>query len=553
MPTMNQNVTLDRDYIGTMKEIIQHGTLMDNRTGVATIKHTGALGISFNHLQTNDKNYLPVLTTKQVNYKAVLAELLWFINGDTSGKELLKETSIWKEWTSSSGSVGPMYGAMWRRRPVSIASGMLVDLEDLISKYNKEEYLSQITHCEKDEIEYTIKSNDNEFVKAAKDSNDPDYFAWVKMLEYCFSRYMDYCTDFKIEVDKNKFDTHEEAKEWLDTINKHWLMQDISYNMFGSVQSSSIYKPWLVFENFKKDVSRIPYNEARFNNVNSDDNVALTTFFHGVLYYSPWTTVFNVRLLSALSMLNARKIYGDVQYNRPIVYIDQLSEIIQTLKTNPDSRRMVVSSWEPSLLPNEKDTPSTNPDKGLMALAPCHHDWQVTTHYHNLNDLLTALSKQPGIDSTIVDKFNSEYNACIEENNHDSYKELYSEVLSVLNRYEEKNGTKKTSERYINLYFTMRSTDIFLGLPFNIASYGTLLYLLAREVNMDVGGLFFQSRDLHLYNNHLEQAKIQIERELKQSPHLVIKSDKSLFDLTLDDFELVDYNPDSKLTAKVSV
>ncbi len=104
----------------------------------------------------------------------------------------------------------------------------------------------------------------------------------------------------------------------------------------------------------------------------------------------------------------------------------------------------------------------------------------------------------------------------------------------------------------LNLYFQMRSTDVFLGLPFNIASYALLANLLAIECGYEVGELVYSGVDVHLYENHLEQARTQSERVPLSTPLIKVKR-KPFFEYEMDDFELVDYHNLGKLSAPVAV
>lgn len=104
----------------------------------------------------------------------------------------------------------------------------------------------------------------------------------------------------------------------------------------------------------------------------------------------------------------------------------------------------------------------------------------------------------------------------------------------------------------LNLYFQMRSTDVFLGLPFNIASYALLTNMLALECGYNVGELVYSGVDVHLYKNHLEQARTQLERNVLDMPSVIINQ-KPFFKYTMNDFHLIDYNHQGKLPAPVAV
>ena len=160
--------------------------------------------------------------------------------------------------------------------------------------------------------------------------------------------------------------------------------------------------------------------------------------------------------------------------------IDQISELIKQLKENPDSRRMVVSAWAVHDLPN-------------MVLPPCHYGFQVYTRELSLDERWKMADLKPNM-----------------------------EEFDWANKYCDHLGVPK---RAISLMWNQRSVDTFLGLPFNIASYGLLLEIIAKTVNMVPDELIGNLGDVHLYNNHIEQAKEQISRIPYELPKLNINTE----------------------------
>jgi thymidylate synthase len=160
--------------------------------------------------------------------------------------------------------------------------------------------------------------------------------------------------------------------------------------------------------------------------------------------------------------------------------IDQIQELINTLKANPDSRRMLVSAWNVNYLDE-------------MVLPPCHYGFQVYTRELSGEERWKLLKNKVG-----KKVFNSWVKDLM------PFGGGLSEELQIYN----------IPKRAISLMWNQRSVDTFLGLPFNIASYGLLLMMLADEVNMVPDELIGNLGDVHLYSNHIEQAKEQIGREL---------------------------------------
>ena len=156
--------------------------------------------------------------------------------------------------------------------------------------------------------------------------------------------------------------------------------------------------------------------------------------------------------------------------------IDQLSTVLQQIKQNPDSRRLIVSAWNVGELDQ-------------MALAPCHALFQ----FYVANNRLSC--------------------------------QLYQ-----------------------------RSADVFLGVPFNIASYALLTHLVAQQCNLDVGEFIWTGGDCHLYLNHMDQAKTQLQRAPFPPPQLLLKHKaSSLYDYCFDDFEFINYQSHPSIKAPIAI
>lgn len=208
--------------------------------------------------------------------------------------------------------------------------------------------------------------------------------------------------------------------------------------------------------------------------------------------------------------------------------IDQIANLINDIKTNPDSRRLMVNAWNVGEL-------------NQMVLPPCHYGFQVYTRELSLEEKGKWLNKNfPLISSSWLNKDGSKLS------DHEYLKELDFEY--------------KIPKRAISLMWNQRSVDTFLGLPFNIASYGLLLEIIAKEVNMVPDELIGNLGDVHLYSNHIEQAKEQIGRDSFNLPSVNINdywkfvSSSPVFadKLNLDMFELVDYKSHGQIKAPLS-
>ena len=182
-------------------------------------------------------------------------------------------------------------------------------------------------------------------------------------------------------------------------------------------------------------------------------------------------------------------VYGHQWRNWNSDEIDQIELVIKDLKNNPNSRRMLVSAWNPSVLPDTSKSFSENVANGKAALPPCHAFFQFYVHRGKLS--------------------------C----------QLYQ-----------------------------RSADIFLGVPFNIASYALFTMMMAQVCGYQAGDFVHTLGDAHIYNNHLEQLKLQRSRDPKPLPQMLLNPEiKDIFDFTFDDFTLLDYNPHPHIKGKVAV
>ncbi len=182
-------------------------------------------------------------------------------------------------------------------------------------------------------------------------------------------------------------------------------------------------------------------------------------------------------------------VYGHQWRNWNSDGIDQIAQAIDQIKNNPNSRRIMVSAWNPSVMPDTSKSFSDNVANGKAALPPCHAFFQFYVSKGKLS--------------------------C----------QLYQ-----------------------------RSADTFLGVPFNIASYALFTMMVAQVCGLDYGEFIHTFGDVHLYTNHLEQAKLQLSREPRELPTMKLNPNiKNIFDFTYEDFELINYNPHPHIKAAVSV
>ena len=200
---------------------------------------------------------------------------------------------------------------------------------------------------------------------------------------------------------------------------------------------------------------------------------------HGVKIWDAW----------ADSNGDLGPVYGHQWRNWNSEEIDQISDLITELKTNPNSRRLLVSAWNPSVLPDTKKSFEENVANNKAALPPCHAFFQFYVADGNLS--------------------------C----------QLYQ-----------------------------RSADIFLGVPFNIASYALLTLMIAQVCDLAPGEFIHTFGDAHIYNNHFEQIELQLSREPRPLPTMTLNPNvKDIFSFTYEDFTLENYDPHPTIKGSVAV
>jgi len=211
--------------------------------------------------------------------------------------------------------------------------------------------------------------------------------------------------------------------------------------------------------------------------------------------------------------------------------IDQISKVIKQIKNNPDSRRLIVSAWNVVDLPDESLTPQQNVKEGNMALAPCHVMFQFYTQELSLNERYDLYCK------LMTESYGDDFNyLSVSSINHDFF------------------DTLNIPKRKLSCMLTQRSTDSFLGVPYNIASYSLLTHMIAQQCNLEVGEFIWSGGDCHIYLNHLEQVEEQLKRTPYDLPTLNIKrKPDSIFDYKYEDFEIVNYKAYPHIKGKVAV
>lgn len=237
-----------------------------------------------------------------------------------------------------------------------------------------------------------------------------------------------------------------------------------------NIWNGDAYKKYKLKNVFATDVDYLTMDEF-IEKIKTDDQFAKMYGDLGPVYGRQW------RKWKTFRSDNPEAIKG---ISDSVQYFDQIKGLIKQLKENPDSRRLMVNAWNVG-------------DLEYMTLPPCHYGFQVYTRELNLDER--------------IDIHNGSVNPMSRSNDY----------------FHEHMDMYGIPRREISLMWNQRSVDTFLGLPFNIASYAALLMMIANEVNMVPGELIGNLGDVHLYKNHLDQARTQLLREPYKLPNFKLK------------------------------
>lgn len=436
-----------KQYLDLLQHIIDNGVDKDDRTG------TGTRSVFGYQMRFDLSKGFPLLTTKKVHLKSIIYELLFFISGNTNQRYLTNRgVNIWKEWGDENLNLGPVYSHQWRN-----FGGK---------------------HLNRMQPPSPGKTDSAGYVKGENEIADKLYTTWRGIHARCYNpgKSTYYCYGGKgVSVCDRwfTFSLFAEDVKYIDgweNKEQHWDDYQLDKDLFGD---GFTYSPadcvWVSRESNMRGKYTVKYK------VGHDDG-RVAEFCNPIDFY----TEHGISQGNFCQMLKGQRLRADgwflISKEDQTAGVDQLAELIDSIKTNPDSRRHLVSAWNPT-------------DLQFMALPPCHCLFQC-------------------------------YVA---------------------------NGK-------LSLQLYQRSADVFLGVPFNIASYALLTMMLASVCGLQPGEFIWTGGDTHLYSNHFEQAKLQLSRKPFDLPRMAIRPGvTSLFDFKYDDFTLIDYTSHPGIAAPIAV
>lgn len=443
----------DKQYLELLQDVLDNGTKKEDRTG------TGTLSVFGRQVRFNLNEGFPLLTTKKVFWKGVVEELLWFLRGETNIKSLVeKNVHIWDAWVDENGELGPVYGWSWRHwnaKPKAIKQPAPVLREGLEATY------LGVANGKNKELSILKKTWEG-MISRCYNKNDIGYILYGGRGVHVCNRWL----EFEVFAEDAKTLPNWSLKE--NNPRKYVLDKD-------GLGDGFLYSPkmcqWITqHENaLLKNDTVITVRNIESKQETSFTNPALFCKSQGFTdknFSDLWTNNKNAKIRNGFELVSIKKNDG----------IDQIAQIIEEIKHNPDSRRLILHAWNVGQL-----------DK--MALPPCH----MMAQFYVQNKRLSC--------------------------------QLYQ-----------------------------RSGDIFLGVPFNIASYSLLTHMIAQVCGLGVGDFVHSFGDLHIYSNHIDQVKEQLSREPRELPKLVLDpSIKIIDDFRSEHIRIENYNPHPTIKAEVAV
>lgn len=442
-------------------------------------------------MEFNLEEGFPLLTTKYSPIKNIVAELIGFIRG-TSSNDYFRQlgTRIWDLWASQDGRLGPIYGAMWRRM-----------------HHASDTYTPRIGGMQLPEFP-ALKLRDPGPIESITPShttvpiviNDSDREGPL-IISHEISLFQE--TDLDVE---NLWYIHyvDTLLETLpDAAQREHLKESITVghprHIHGRIME--IWSDWLLNHH---DIANTNDTWLNFEAFQYDMSLLVG---YDIYLSNTWDEAEHPLTFTA---------FIDVHHHETI---DQLSNLIGELKRNPTSRRHILTTWDPRFTPDESLSHAVNVDNGYQVLPPCHMMVQFTCEPIPFNKRAAMYREQRG------------YRGFVDQD----------DIGDDIPKYK------------LHLHMYQRSTDVPIGLPFNIASYAALLELVAREVNMTPGTFIWTGGDVHIYKNQIDGVKEQLTREPYPLPRLRIDSDKSLFTIDPADIFVEGYTHHPKIVYPVSV
>ena len=542
-----------KQYLDQLTKVLRSGEFKEDRTGVGTYSVFG--------MQTSydiSKSF-PAMTTKRLAWKAVVGELIWFLRGSNNVYDLSEITfgdytkpNIWtanyenqaKSLGYNNGYLGPIYGRGWR-------SIYLADSTEIIEVPRKKDIYSTYQY-KIPELRPAIKVkgldlpegiriieelgviNKNSHYLVQLDSgyiyktSRPNLRSTLKQGDLTKVDRL-HKSVYNVGYLGNPVDTNKKIYDmWYNMLARCYNKNHPSYATYGG--AGIIVSPiWLCYEMFAKTLSRVPGFE---NWLANPSNYELDKDYYGSKVYSPSTTIFlETSYNKLLTKPYVVKVNGKLYHNVTLA--------LQALGVfdNKHDSEYALNAW--------KDSKEYRGIKGELIYNTDKTLYRYRREVDQLQWLIEEIINNPSSRRLILTAWNPA--------------QIKDMTLPPCHCFAQFNVT----DGYLDCMLYQRSGDMFLGVPFNIASYSLLTYILAKITGLEPGTFIHTIGDAHIYKNHVDQVNTQLSRTPGELPTLNISVDlgdmyneygMDMFDkLTIDMFTLEEYNPQDSIKAPMAV
>lgn len=517
--------TIKTEYEKMLQHILDNGVHKTDRTG------TGTKSVFGYQMRFNLQEGFPLITTKKVHFKSIAYELFWFLMG-TGNTQYLSDNKvrIWDEWKDDNGDLGPVYGSMWRYFPTQDYNE-IVKIERRQDEYSDYEYsyneILPSIECDLNTEELwaienlgTSETNKNTSYKVQFKSG---YITTMSRPAWKTFKNTQSADRYKKNVAGVGFlgepvmASEKVYNLWYNMIMRCYAPNHSAYRFYGE-RGVTVSPIWHSFEMFVKTLSLVPLHHLWLL---SCDDYELDKDYYASKVYSPTTTIFlpatvNKRISSNGSAIQIKeKVYSDWGH----------FETLESTRTDYMKSRLLSG----------KTYKDYSPEDVISVLATDEYVWRPKVYIDQIADVIEQIKATPDSRRLIVNAWNPAA--------------LPLQALPPCHAFFQfyvANG-KLSCQLY------QRSGDAFLGIPFNIASYALLTHMIAQQTGLEVGDFVHTIGDAHIYDNHKEQVALQLSRNARPFPKLILKKAESIDDYKYEDIVIEGYDPHPLIRGAVAV